>query len=243
MTATSIARQPQRIREVGQSFYLVMSLVMAAVFVGGFSRTVPGDFLATPPMPLLLHVHGAVFTLWVLLLVAQPAFIVRGSVRLHRRLGWAGAGLAAAMVVMGMAATLFSIRHNFIPPFFPPTVFLVMNAIGILLFGGLVTAGVMLRHRREWHKRLMLCATISILGPGLGRLLPLPSLGAAAPLVLFAAVLSFGVAGMIADLVVRGRIHPAYLWGTGAILLTDVATGPLAFAPPTMALLRLIQSA
>ncbi len=101
--------------KVSQTFYLSMSLVMAAAIVGGFSRTVPHDF-GTPPLPLLLHVHGAVFTLWVLLFVAQPAFIVRGSIRLHRRLGWIGAGLAAAMMAMGVAATLFSIRHHFIPP-------------------------------------------------------------------------------------------------------------------------------
>jgi len=242
MTTSSFESQPQHVRDVGRSFYLGLSLAMAAVFVGGFSRTVPGDFLDTPALPLLLHVHGAVFTVWVLLFVAQPALIARGSIRLHRRIGWAGAGLAAAMVVMGIAATLFAIHHHAVPPFFPPTVFLVMNVIGILAFGGLVAAGVKLRRRPEWHKRLMLCATISILGPGLGRLLPMPSFGAAAPLVMFGAILSFAIAGMIADLIVRHRIHPAYIWGTGVILLTDLAIGPLAFAPPTAALVALIQS-
>ena len=242
MTATSVAPQPRRFGQVWNSFYVWISLVMAAVIVGGFARTVPGDFLDTPALPLLLHVHGAVFTLWVLLFVTQTAFIARGSLQLHRRVGWVGVGLAAAMVVMGVAATLFAVRYHAIPSFFPPTVFLVMNLIGILAFGGLVAAGVALRHRREWHKRLMLCATISILGPGLGRLLPMPSFGAAAPLVMFGAILSFAVAGIVADLVARGRVHPAYFWGTGVILLTDVAIGPLAFAKPTVALLRLIQS-
>ncbi|UAK24394.1 hypothetical protein [Sphingomonas nostoxanthinifaciens] len=243
MTATSIARQPRRSRDVSQSFYLWISLAMAAVIVGGFSTTVPGDFTDTPALPLLLHIHGMVFTLWVLLFVAQPAFIARGSLRLHRRLGWVGAGLAAAMVVMGVAATLFAIGHHAVPSFFPPGIFLVMNLIGIAVFGGLVASGILLRRRREWHKRLMLCATISILGPGLGRLLPMGSFGAAAPLVMFAAILSFGAAGMIADRVVRGRVHPAYLWGLGVIVLSDVAIGPLGFAPPTTALVRLIQSA
>ncbi len=78
--------------------------------------------------------------------------------------------------------------------------------------------------------------------PGFGRLLPMPSFGSAAPLVMFCAILSFGVAGMVADLIVRRRIHPAYLWGVGAIVLMDVAIGPLAFAPPTVALLGLIES-
>lgn len=242
MTVTSMAGMPRRVGQVEDTFYLWISLVMAAVIIGGFARTVPGDFLDTPRLPLLLHVHGAVFTLWVLLFVAQPAFIARGSIRLHRRIGWVGVGLASAMTVMGAAATLFAIRLHAIPPFFPPTVFLVMNLVGILVFAGLVAAGIALRHRREWHKRLMLCATISILGPGLGRLLPMPSFGAAAPLVMFAAILAFVVAGMVADLLARRRIHPAYLWGMSVIVVTDLMIGPLAFAPPTTALLHLIQS-
>lgn len=242
MTATSIAKEPHRARGVRQSFYLWMSLAMAAVIVGGFSRTVPGDFLDTPALPLLLHVHGAIFTLWVLLLVVQPALVVRGSIHLHRRLGWAGAGLATAMVAMGIAATLFSIRYHAVPSFFPPSIFLVMNLLGILVFAGLVAAGVRLRGRSQWHKRLMLCATISILGPGLGRLLPMPMFGAAAPIVMFAAILAFCATGMIADIVSRGRVHPAYLWGSGAILLSDLAMPLLAATPQATAIVHMIQS-
>ncbi|MCW6535859.1 hypothetical protein [Sphingomonas lycopersici] len=239
---TIAARRAMRAGETSQAFYVWISLAMAAVFVGGFSQTVPGDFIDTPPLPMLLHVHGAIFTLWVFLFVAQPALIARGSVRLHRRVGWIGLGLAVAMVAMGVAATLFAIRNRLIPPFFPPTVFMVMNLIGILTFGGLVTAGLVMRRKRQWHKRLMLCATISILGPGLGRLLPMASFGAAAPLVMFGAILLFGVVAMAADLIARGRIHPAYFWGVGTILVTELAIGPLAFSPPAPELLRFIQS-
>jgi hypothetical protein len=49
---------------------------------------------------------------------------------------------------MGVAATLFAIRYNFmVPPFFPPGIFLVMNVIGILVFGGLVAGGIVLRRK------------------------------------------------------------------------------------------------
>lgn len=240
MTAVRLDGTPVRIK--GRRFYLIMSLVMAAVIVGGFSRTVPDDFAASPGLPLLLHVHGAVFTLWVFLFVAQPAFVARGSLQLHRKLGWVGASLASAMVVMGLAATAFAVRYHFVPSFFPPPVFLVMNTLGILVFGGLVAAGVRLRRQAEWHKRLMLCATVSILGPGLGRLLPMGSFGALAPLVMFCVIALFAFAGPILDLFTLRRIHPAYLWGVAAILVSEVAIGPLAFTPPTAALLRVLQS-
>lgn len=239
MTSAGIV-QPRR-TTVGRPFYLVMSLIMAAVIIGGFSTTVPSDFAADPGLPLLLHVHGAVFTLWVILFVAQPAFIARGSIALHRKIGWIGAGTAAAMLVMGLVATIYAVRYDRVPSFFPPPIFLTMNLIGILVFAGLVSAGLAFRHRAEWHKRLMLCATISILGPGLGRLLPMASFGAAAPVVMFATIALFAFAGPIADLIAMRRVHRAYYWGVATILLSMVVIGPFAFSPVGMALLAAIR--
>ncbi len=240
MTAIEAGRRP--VASVGRRFYLIMSLLMAAVFIGGFGQTVPDDFTHVPGLPLLFHVHGAVFTCWVLVFVAQPAFVARGSLKLHRQVGMAGAGLAVLMVVMGLAATIFAFRDHRVPVFFPPGVFLVMNGLGILVFGGLVAGGIALRRKAEWHKRLMLCATISILGPGLGRLLPMDSFGAAAPLVMFAVILAFALAGPVVDQIVRKRIHPAYAWGVGAILLSDLLIGPLAFSPPVAAMVKLLRA-
>ncbi|MBW8814377.1 MAG: hypothetical protein JF588_13195 [Caulobacterales bacterium] len=238
MATAEIGRRPA---EVGRVFYLGWALSMVAAFVAGFSQTVPGDFAPTPGLPLLLHVHGAVFTLWVALLIVQPSLVVAGDVRRHRQLGVAGAGLAAAMVVMGLTATLFSISHHRVPSFFPPGIFLVMNGLGIVVFGGLVAAAVVQRGKPEWHKRLMLCATAAILGPGLGRFLPMDSFGAAAPLVMFAVNDAILLAGPAADLVVRRRIHPAYLWGVAVVLLMQALIGPLAFSPPAQAAVHALQ--
>lgn len=229
MTATIEAARPRA--EVGRAFYLVWSLVMVAVFLAGFSQTVPGDFASTPGLPLLLHVHGAVFTCWVVLMIAQPALVTAGDLRRHRQLGIAGAILAGAMVIMGVAATLFSIGHHRVPTFFPKGVFLVMNILGVCVFGGLVVAAIRLRRRSDWHKRLMMCASASILGPGLGRFLPMDSFGAIAPLVLFAVNDAILLMGPAADLVVRRRIHPAYGWGAAAVVASQILIGPLAFSP------------
>ena len=237
MTTLSVVR-PRA--EVGRPFYLIMALLMAAVFLAGFSQTVPGD-LAEPRFPLLLGVHGAVFTSWVILFIAQPSLVVAGDVRRHMQLGLVGAGLAAAMVIMGLAATVYSIGHHRVPSFFPKGVFLVMNGLGILVFGALVATAIAMRRQPEWHKRLMLCATASILGPGLGRFLPMDSFGGIAPLVLFGVNDLILLAGPVADQVVRRRIHPAYYWAVGAVVISQILIGPLDFAPPTLALLRAIQ--
>ena len=155
----------------------------------------------------------------------------------------AGAWLAAAMVMMGVVATIFAIRQNFVPKLFPPSLFLVMNILGILIFGGLVAAGISLRRRLEWHRGLMLCATVSMLTPGLARLFPVGAIGAFAPLLVFGTAILFCVAGMIADKATLGRIHPAYLWGTGVIVLSDMLIVPLAATAPVAAALRLTAAA
>jgi hypothetical protein len=67
------------------------------------------------------------------------------------------------------------------------------------------------------------------------------SFGAAAPLVMFGAIALFAFAGPVADIVVRRRIHPAYYWGVSAILLSMVLIGPIAFSPPAIALLHVVQ--
>ena len=240
MTSIDVAgRAASRTRPV---FYLILSLVMAAVIIGGFSRTVPDDFTASPSLPVLLFAHGAIFSLWVVLLVIQPALVFRGSIRLHRRFGVAGAVLAAAMVVMALTATFLAIHDNLVPSFFPPAIFLAMNTLGILVFGTLVTAGVKLRRQADWHRRLMLCATVSILGPGIGRLLPMDSFGHVAPMVMFGVIMLFALVGPAYDLFTRGRVHAAYLWGVGIILISMLITGPVAFSPPTQALLAWIHS-
>jgi hypothetical protein len=88
----------------------------------------------------------------------------------------------------------------------------------------------------------MLCATVSIIGPGVGRLLPMDSFGRAAPMVMFGVIALFAFAGPVYDLVIRRRVHPAYIWGVATILVSMLITGPLAFTPPTRALLELIRS-
>jgi selenocysteine lyase/cysteine desulfurase len=61
-------------------FYLCMSLVLAALVILGFGRTVNTSlFHANPPRPLLLWIHGAAFSTWIHLSLAR-----RHGVVVHR---------------------------------------------------------------------------------------------------------------------------------------------------------------
>jgi hypothetical protein len=217
---------------LGRPFYLIMSLVLAAIAILGFSRTLPGDF-ATPGFPALLWIHAGVFSSWVVLCVAQPALVMNGSLRWHRRLGWVGAGLACAMILLGFAAILLGLWANAVPPFYPHNFFLIRGAAALLVFGGLVVAGVMNRRLGEWHKRLMLCASIIVVVPGLERAMPLFLFGTDWSYVVDGVIDMIALAGPCVDLIERRRIHPAYLWGVGAIVLGQVLVyllTPTAFA-------------
>lgn len=52
------------------------------------------------PFTPLVHLHGALFTGWVLLFIAQTALAASHRVAVHRRLGMVGALLAAAMILV-----------------------------------------------------------------------------------------------------------------------------------------------
>jgi hypothetical protein len=98
---------------LSRHFYLCMSLLLAALAIAGFSRTVNTSlFHANPPRPLLLWIHAAVFSTWIVFFIAQSALVRARKVNIHRSLGWFGAGLAAVMVVMGFRVAVVMTRFD-----------------------------------------------------------------------------------------------------------------------------------
>ena len=216
-------------------FFLTMAVLMAVVIVAGFSLQLAMG-RSTFSVPWMVHAHALLFFGWTAFYVLQSALIAGRSVALHRRLGWIGAGWAVAIVLVGITTTIMMVRRGTTPFFFEPAFFLVMNSLTALLFGGLVTAAISMRRRTDWHRRLLLCAMAALTGPAWGRLLPMPLMIPWAAWGVFVAVMLFPLAGMIADLRRTGVVHPAWWWGTGAILAVQVAMGALASSAPGVAL-------
>lgn len=214
MTSSFIQARPGH---VGRSFYLMMSLILTGIVLLGFSHTVPSD-LAAPGFPAVLWLHAGVFGAWVLLFMVQPTLALRGSLALHRWLGWLGLALGCCMVVLGAVAVLLALWAGQTPPFYPHAFFLVRGFVGLALFAGLLAAGIALRRKADWHKRLMLCASIPVIIPALERAMPIPLMGAAWPLAVDAAADLLVSAGPVTDFIVGRRVHPAYLAGVGAII-------------------------
>jgi hypothetical protein len=110
--------------------------------------------------------------------------------------------------------------------------FTIVPISGIFLFAVMVAAAIANIRRPEWHKRLMLVATAGILQAPIARFFFLaatgggpgmrPGIGPPPPIErgIMAGVLvvSLVVAAMIHDWRSRGRVHPAYWWGFGALV-------------------------
>ena len=234
MTSASaaITGQPTAARSTASSllrerrFFTGMALAMTLVCFAGFA---PSYYLkahfGTPQLKPLVHLHGAVFTMWMLLLVVQTSLVAAGRVRLHRRLGIAGAVLVVLMVVTGGAVAL--VRGKTITPGMPHEMmlaFLAIAFVALLIFPALIGAALLWRRNPGTHKRLTLLATTVILAAAVHRLLMVLVDPAVAPPVFFGATDLFIVALGAYDLLSRGRIHGATLWGGLVIILSQAGS-------------------
>jgi hypothetical protein len=209
-------------------FFFVMACVMALVIVAGFSTNLLLG-RSSFSLPLIFHVHAFVFMGWVALYLLQTGLVAADRIALHRRLGWLAAIWVPAMVALGLAMTVVSARRGG-PFFFDLNEFLFGNALGILTFGALAAAAIMMRRRTDWHRRLMFCGMAILTGPGLGRLLPMPLFIPWAWWVAVGVTLVFPLIGIAADRRRTGKVHPAWWWGIGAILASLILGDLIAYS-------------
>lgn len=211
--ATLAAPRPQQ----GQSntrFFLIMALVMAAIIVAGFSLNLAMG-RSTFAVPVYVHIHALIFMGWLALYLAQHYTAATRQWGMHRRLGKLAYVWVPAMVVAGCTVMIMVVQRTGAPFFFAQNEFLVSNLMSLLAFAGLTLWALRRQRYTGWHRRLMLVAMSIMTGPGLGRLLPNPLMIPYAWQITIAFTMIFPVIGMVADRRRDGRVHPAYLWGTG----------------------------
>lgn len=189
-------------------------LILATVFVG-FARTyfLAGIFRA--PLPnILIHIHGAVFSAWIVLLIAQISLVTAGRVDIHRKLGMWGFGLACLMVVLGALAATDSLSRGFSPPGsgLDPKTFYAVPILGILVFAVLVFFAYKERSNPAAHKRLIMLATFALLLAPTGRP-PFAAITGARPYLAGFFVWLFVLLLVGYDLWSTHKVHRATLWG------------------------------
>lgn len=207
-------------------FFSGMAWAILLLAIVGFARTyflrpvLPPPTPALPSLTPLIHLHGALFSGWVIFLLVQVRLVAARRTDLHRRLGIGGAVLAALMVVVGTLTALNGAVRGVAPFGVEPRRFLIVPLFAIVLFALFVTAGIVARRDPQRHKRYMLLATIALLPPAIARWVLLLGLG---PPVVFAIATLLLVPLVVWDLRMLRRLHPVTLWA-GLLL---VVSGPL----------------
>jgi hypothetical protein len=141
------ARAPPLRDAAEHRFYVGFAILCAAALLLGFARTfflrpwLPEHVAAhAPPEPIFL-LHGAVSALWFVLLIVQPSLVAAGRIKTHRRLGVAGAVLAAIIFVVGMVGSLIAARRGFIGVSGSSLEFLAIPVTALTMFGAFRRAG------------------------------------------------------------------------------------------------------
>ncbi len=158
-------------RWLGRYFYFGMSLVITAVIVAGFSRTVDQNLIhAKPARPILLWFHGAAFSTWLIFFIAQSALVRVHKVAVHRLLGWFGAVLAPTMVVLGTIITVVMTRFDTIVLHQKGAdAFISIPFTDMLVFGTCMALAIYWRKRPDFHRRLVFIASCHLVDAGIGR--------------------------------------------------------------------------
>jgi hypothetical protein len=218
LTGTVPSPRVSRQWRTQRAFFTGLSLLMGLAIFIGFSRSyyLKGLY-GTPALPALFHVHGLLFTAWMVFLVVQTGLVASRRTALHRRLGVAGGILAIAMTVAAMAMTIDLARRSAAAPTDIGLAFTIVPFFTVVVFPVLVGIALLFRRQPEVHKRLMLIATLELVTAGVARM---PGAGS---MPLFFVLTDVGLVAILAyDLVARGRPHPATVWGGLLLIATQV---------------------
>jgi hypothetical protein len=212
-------------------FFILAGLAAFAVVFIGFARTYYlKSLFGTPSLPWLLHLHGFLMTSWFALFFVQVRLVAAHRVDLHRRVGVAGAALAALMVIVAATVARRGAQREIHRPSNggpPPLQGMGFVLFVLLVFAILVGAALLLRRRRDYHKRLMLLSCLSMVGPGLSRIeiQHVPIVGfmrTGGPFGLFGLDLLLVYACIAYDTWRNHRLHPAFVFGSLLLALTEL---------------------
>lgn len=222
-------------------FYVYMAASCALVAFLGFAPTYWLPLAAgTLQTHSVIHIHGMVFFAWTLFVVWQVWLASSGRIARHRSVGMVGISLATAMTMLGVLASIRQLQNAAALGLESAgEAFVIVPIAGIMFFAITFVLAIRNVRRPEWHKRLMLLATISILDAPVARWFltflapdgpPGPPPVGIALMPALVAYLLIAVA-MVFDWRTRGRPHQVYVIGGAILVAVKVLQIPLSATP------------
>jgi len=230
--ATALSKPTLPGRRYDRVFFAILAaLILGTVFLG-FAPTYYLAGMIKAPLPSwIIHVHGALFSSWIILLIVQTAFVSVRRVDLHKKLGLFGFGLACLMVVVGLMAATNSLHRNFAPPGgLDPQTFYIVPLTDMLLFAVFIYFSYRLRTDSPAHKRLIILATLAILDAAIARW-PLAYIRAGNHVLTDLTLYAFIFLLIGYDLWSTHKVHRATIWGSLAIIVVQQIRVPIGLTP------------
>jgi hypothetical protein len=218
-------------RTAERVFYSGMAVLLCVCVYIGFAPTYFQAGMMRAPLPSpILHLHGAAFTLWMLLFVVQAALISARRVHWHRSLGAVAFCLPPIMIVLGVIAAVDALHRGVRIGPLDPAVSAAFPLIGIVVFAVVIYAAWRARRRPDAHKRLILLATTGLVGAAFGRF-PWARIGlppAAGPVAGVGAVL---LIILVYELISIRRIHRSTMWAAPLVFASVALAVPIGMTP------------
>lgn len=201
----------ERVRR--RPLYVSLSVLMALIALVGFAPGVIKPLLSgTIPHDAIIHIHVAVYSVWLFLFFAQCVYAAIGKISVHRKLGKVLVWYAVLMFLVGVGVT----TNRFVSQVHAgnlraaETVNLapMVDMLAFPVFFGLAFA---YRRKPEIHKRLMVVTATLILYPAMTRIsFPRHMRSFVVFMIIWTSPILIAVAH---DWIKRRVIHPAYFFG------------------------------
>ncbi|WP_394175142.1 hypothetical protein [Thalassotalea litorea] len=200
-----------------RSRYLFFSAIFLFIFVLlGFTLKVIVHPVRLARYTPLVITHAGLMMAWLFLFAYQARLVANGSLKYHKKLGGLSVWLVIAMVVTGEWASINLFYEH------QRTDLLVGNAFTMSTFLCLYVFAIYAVKKGDidTHKRMIFIASLSIIGPAIGRYLEILDVNVmlyfvAYPLMLIALTVGY-------DLSVNNKIHKATYAGIGFVVAMNV---------------------
>jgi hypothetical protein len=222
----TVAASPVERQSAERRFYSRMALFLVALVLLGFAPSfylrdiVPSYPRPNPTLPPTVILHGSVFTLWMLAIVAQTQLVAAGRRDVHMKLGALTVVLAIALIPVMYLTAVWQVARATQPPFTDPLTWTIVPLSGIIPFAIMIWQGWAHRRNPQWHKRAMLSAAILIVaGPSIGRL-PIAPPTLIGFTFQFLLCLALFIPLFVWDRRTQGRVHPATWLGFAMLAIS-----------------------
>ena len=214
-----ILRDPAVRWRTDRAFFVGMAAAILATNLVGFKFGFLSPALLEQLRSPWVKAHVFAFVSWILLFFVQTVLIASRRTDLHRAVGIGGIYLAGLMIILTMMSAVGGVWDSPPRPLIEYVMLYGVTHVEMIAFTILAISGIRMRTRDlDAHKRLMFMATVvvgvrfSYFGRALGVNLP----------HYFDQDL-FVLAGVLYDIVSRGRVHRAYLWGGAVVFIMSPA--------------------